>query len=211
MKRFLIVLLLVAVSHAQELKRPTVDTGTGSTTSLGCSGSASAAATMPNAYDAAGLSTNSTITVVAPYKSQRARVRNFNTWQTPGGTYSALTLNVNAASSGWLIASLGTGGTGTACLAYTVNSGATWNSIRCDTDGSGWAQQTFSFTLSSTQDFTKLQIGACVSGTAVDSSGDVGGDQISVYDIWTLGTTAGASVGTGSSSGQPHRGVVVVN
>jgi hypothetical protein len=211
MKRFLVILLLIAVSHAQELKRPTADTATGSATILGCQGAASGGGAMGLAYDAAGLSTNSSLGVTAVYKAQRARVRNFNTWQTPGGSYSSLILSVNASSTGWISGSLGTGGTGKACIAYSTNAGATWVSIACDTDGSGWAQQTFSFTLSPTQDFTKLQVGACVSGTAVDTSGDVGGDQISIYDIWTLGTTAGAAVGTGSSSGSPHRGVVVVN
>jgi hypothetical protein len=210
MKRWLTIIILIGISHAQELKRPTAQT-TALSTTLGCSVGSSTGVSMPNAYDAGGLATQSTISSTAFYKSSRSNTAVFTSWQAAGGTYTALTLNINAYSPGYLSTVIGSG-EGGACINYSTDSGATWNVVTCDI-GDGWLQQTFSYSLSPTQNLANLRVGICTSGSALDSPGSEVGDSISVYDVWTSGTTTGGSggVGTGSSSGSPHRGVVIAN
>lgn len=209
MKRLIMFLLLTSLAWAQELKRPTVDDSGVTAASLGCSGVATTSTAMPGAYDAAGLSTSSPQTVLKSYKGTQSKSRRFLTWQAPGSVYTSLTLNVNSFSQGWISRSSGEGD-GSACMGYSGDGGHTWVNIACD-PGTGWAQQTFSVTLLPTQNFADLQVGVCVGGSALAAFGDVGGDVINVYDIWTLGSTSSAPVGTGSTSGLPYRGVVVVN
>jgi hypothetical protein len=208
MKRWLVLLLLTSLSWGQELKRPTAEDSGATASSIGCSGVATASSAMPLSWDASGLSTQSPQTVIKAYKGTQSKTRRFLTWGA-GGTYTALTLNINSQSAGWVSQSMGAG-EGSACMAYSLDGGHVWTSIACDS-GAGWAQQTFSVTLSPTQNLTTVQVGVCVGGSALGGFGDVGGDVMNVYDIWTLGTTNSAPVGNGSTSGLPHRGVVVVN
>jgi hypothetical protein len=200
--RFLIFLLLSASCFAQEILRPTTDAN--SAASIGCLGVVDTSTAMPSSYDAAGIPTGSTQTDTNATRAHQAG-RKFLTWQTTSNTYSALTLNINTASVGWLAS----GGAGNACLAYSVNNGSTWTNVICDTGGSGWPQQTFSISLSASQNLSFLQVAACAQGGAI--GGGSGSDSVTIFDIWTIGTTSGQGPGNGSTAGAPHRGVVAVN
>jgi hypothetical protein len=102
-------------------------------------------------------------------------------------------------------------GIGNACVAYSVNSGVNWTSIRCDTTSDGWGQITDSVTLSPTQMLSKVQVGVCAQGSNASSIIGKGQDNVQVFDIWTLGATTAQSGGSGSGVGQAHRGIVIVN
>lgn len=210
MKRWLILLLVCTAAFAQDLKRPTVDDSGVLPSTLGCSGVASASTSMPLSYDAAGLSTSSNQQTLAVYKSNKAKSRRFLTWPAAAGVYTSLTLNINAFSLGAFAVSSG-GGDGSACIGYSLNAGVSWTNLVCDS-GAGWPQQTFSVTLSPTQSLPDIQVGVCAGGVAVGGFGEQGGDNVQVYDIWTVGDNGSAPVvGNGSSSGSPHRGVVIAN
>lgn len=212
MRRFekILILILVATSaFGQDLKRPTTDVA-GSPIVLGCGfGGSRTSTAMPDAYDNAGLLTSSINSSASLYKSSKSSSRVFKTWQGASGSYSALGLYINTQSPGWNSVIAGTG-TGEGCIAYSLDSGLTWTSVVCDS-GTGWPQQTFTIGLLPTQDLSTIQVGVCTYADALSAPGDVGGDGIYIYDIWTLGTAAAVPTGNGSSAGQAHRTTVVVN
>lgn len=194
---------------AQDLKRPAAESDGGANYKLGCAAQSVASSSMSLSYDAKGLATSSgqaaESRIVNPgpheFSSASMQSRIFSQWQAASATYTNLTVNVNSSSDGY-----GTSH-GAACVAYSLNSGTTWTSIVCDT-GSGWRQTTNSLTISPTQNLALLQVGICVQG---GSSNLPGFDDITVYDIWTIGTTSGSNSGNGSGAGQPQRGAVTVN
>lgn len=215
MRKLLIIWVLSGLMVAQEIKRPTADSDAGAATWAvnACNGSR----TTPSpsgalAYDAAGQATSVNYSSTGTRFASSMRSRLFYSWQTTAATYSALSLNVNASSLGF--ANQASGNAGTACVLYSTDSGASWRTLRCDDlgSGSGWLQQTFSVTLSPVQDLGTLRVGMCVLGAGGGGSlADAGQDNVQIFDIWTTGTTAG-SVSTGSkTSGQPHRGLVIVH
>jgi len=200
-----IALLFACLAAGQEIKRPTADMDGGNNTKLGCVGQNQASTAMPNAYDAAGLSTSSNQLTLGGLHQTKFETRIFMTWQMRGNNYSALTLNINSASAGYLSGN----GTGAACVNYSVNNGRTWTNVRCD-GALGWPQTTDTVALSARQDLTKLQVAICTEGDS--GGGDVnfiGSDNVLLFDIWTSGTYSTGPAGTGSSAGQPHRGAVV--
>lgn len=208
MKTLLAVIMLCMMASAQDLKRPTVEAEAG-TTAIGCVGTNTSSTAMANAHDSAGLTTSSTQSTGGTTTQSLYRARKFTTWQSASGTYTALTLNVNAKSGGYL--AFGGDVSGNACLAYSINSGGSWTSIKCDTDGSGWSQQTFNISLSATQDLSKLQVAVCTSGKAGNRFGLApGGDDVTIYDIWTLGTTSAAANGSGNGTGLVGRRAALV-
>ena len=206
--RKLAILLIIGSLQAQELKRPTVDaTGTGA----GCSGVALTGGSIPLAHDSAGASTFSTMFAgsgyVLPHNlGEGSRTQSFSkrltTWTTTGNSYLSLTLNILSSSPG----ADGTGGN--ACLAYSVNSGTNWTSIRCSS--TAWTMVTDSVTLTSTLDLTKLQVAACVQANGNDPV-NPSSNSMKIYDVWTLGTNTPQGGGNGSTAGQPHRGLVIAN
>lgn len=203
MKRFLLFFIFAFPCLAQEIKRPTVDMD-GGPTGLGCAGIDIASNSMSFAYDAAGLTTFSTQSVFGlTYPRYRTRV--FRTWQTTTNAYSTLTLNVNSSSSGWA----GGGAAGAARILYSTDSGFNWTLIIADTFGAGWNQQTSAITLSPTQNLANLRVAICVQGNG-NKANDPGSDDISMYDIWTVGATSGQAPGNGSNSGNAHRGIVMI-
>ena len=200
---------LASVSSAQEVRRPTRDIDGGPNTALGCFASVNDHSTsMPLAHDAAGLATSSTQTTsgntVSPFSHFATRI--FDTWQTTSNAYTSLTLNFNGSNTGWRFWA---GYTGQACIAYSTDSGATWTSISCDStfSGNGWGSG--SVTLNATQDLRTLKVGICTEGNGNKSI--TGTEQITLFDIWTTGLTTPQGAGSGSSTGSPHRGTVVVN
>lgn len=213
MRKLVIVALLCGCLCAQEIKRPTTDSNSGAATwAVDNCGPATATASPVGtfAYDAAGQATS------INYHGQGGRYtvnlisRLFSTWQLPGGTYSSLSLNVNVASLGF--SSQGSGAPAQACVLYSTDSGTSWTTLRCDNDGTGWGQQTFSAVLTPTQDLSKLRVGMCIftdSGGGMEES--AGQDNLQIYDIWTIGNTGGSSSSGSKTSGQPHRGLVIVH
>lgn len=204
----LILLAAVAASAQMELLRPTADADGGANYDLGCSGQNLASGPMPLAYDGLGQSTNSRETATGAPTTSRFRTRIFSTWAAASHSYSALTLNVASASTGYI--NMDANG-GNACISYSADAGVTWTSIVCDT-GPGWPLTTNTVTLSAGQLLGRLLVGICVEGDRlVQGGGGAFDDDVSVYDIWTVGTYTVAPSGTGSGKGEPHRAVAQVN
>lgn len=202
MKTAIVFFLSAMICCAQELKRPSVDMDGGAKLAYGCRGNNAASTAMPQAIDSAGLSTSSTLSAFGTNRQTFYKTRLFKSWQATGNTYSALTLNVNSLSSGG-------NPNGAACVKYSLNSGSTWTTIRCDLQSAGWGQITDTVTLSSTQSLATLQVAICAEGD-VDAVFP-GQNDITVVDIWTLGTVNGSQGNdNGSNSGNAHRGIVMI-
>lgn len=202
--RKLLWLFLFSAAFAQEVKRPTTDADGGNNTKLGCLGVNQGSSAVPLGYDAAGQSTSSSLSATGSITKTNFKTRVFGGWQPQDNAYSALTLNIN---------SLGTevtsGSTGKICADYSIDGGVTWLSLFCGAGGYG--QSTKSVALAADQVFSSVRVAVCVQGSA---GGDTQGstDTIKVFDIWTSGTfTPIDQSGAGSSSGNAHRGAVVVN
>lgn len=192
MKLLALFFCITSLAFGDELLRPTTDANS-TTTAFGCSGTNVMFTSFPNAHDAAGLATSSNGSVtgggcqkfisgncVVPGHNQFS-ARLFSVWPSTSNTFASLTLNVNSASTGGFL------GSDAACISYSTNAGATWTTLRCG--GTGWTQITSTAALSPIQDLTKLQVGICVEGTGFPSGGSgTGVDDITVWDIWTLGT-----------------------
>ena len=179
-----IALLFACLAAGQEIRRPTADIDGGNNTKLGCAGQNQASNAMPNAYDAAGLSTNSNQFTGGGLNQRKFQTRIFMTWQRREHNYSALTLNINSASTGYLSGN----GTGAACVNYSVDNGRTWTKVRCD-GAFGWPQTTDTIVLSASQDLAKVQVAICTEGDSGGGDVDfIGSDNVRLFDIWTSGT-----------------------
>ncbi len=176
-------LLLTCLAPGQEIRRPTTDIDGGNNTKLGCVGQNQASSVMSNAYDAAGLATSSNQFTSGGLNQRKFQTRIFMSWQMAEKNYSALTLNVNSASAGYLSGN----GTGAACVNYSVNNGRTWTKVRCD-GALGWPQTTDTIVLPAGQDLTKLQVAICTEGDSGGGDADfIGSDDVRLFDIWTSG------------------------
>jgi len=200
MKRLILFLFFASSAYSQshEILRPTVDSSS-SITTLGCSGSNNTSSSMANSHDTAGLSTSSSIQATGSISVTHYEVRIFSSWAAPTSAYTSLSLNVNTAG----VETNNTGTDGVMQVSYSTNGGSSWIGIRTGGGfGGNWSQITDSKTLSTAQDFTKLQVAICVQGSA---GGDTNGttDKVTAWDIWTDGTFTGGAVGSGSSQGVP--------
>lgn len=183
-----------AFGQAHEILRPTADLNS-TITALGCSGTSQSTTAMTNSYDSAGLATSSGQITRGTRTSTTYRVRIFKTWVAPTQSYTALSLKVNSSS----VETFVSGSTGYTNVSYSLNSGSSWITVH---EGINWSQTTDSITLSTAQDFTKVQVAICVQSNAGgDSLGDL--ETMTVWDIWTDGTYAGGASGSGSSQGIP--------
>jgi hypothetical protein len=199
-----VILLLASSCFAQDIKRPTFEIDSGATVKCGF-GTKQTSSGMANAYDAAGQSTSSAISVIGSVSSSLYRSRTFSAWQAASSGYSALTLNVNAQD----VETNRTGSTGQAVIRYSIDNGATWVGL-VSSSSNGFTRGTSTVSLSATQDLSQVKVAACVQSTA---GGDTAGpfETLTVFDIWTAGTTTPQGSGTGATSGTPHRGMVIVN
>jgi hypothetical protein len=196
-----IFLLLASACLAQDIKRPTFEIDSGATVKCGF-GSKQTSGSMANAYDAAGQSTSSTIAAQGSVSASVYRSRSFSAWQGPSSTYSALTLNVNSQEA----ESNQTGSIGSGTVKYSIDGGATWSTLLVG----AWTRRTSTVTLSASQDLSQVKVGVCVQSSAGgDTTGPV--ETVTIFDIWTAGTTTPQGAGTGATSGTPHRGMVIVN
>lgn len=206
MRRALVLLLCtLAFAQQQEILRPTSDIDPGKLTNLGCSTIGNvASSTMKLSYDAAGLTTGSSLQVSGDSNASHSSTRSFLNWQSTSNAYSALTLNINAQFSG--------SGSGTGCVKYSIDGGSTYTTAHCDS-ANGFARQTYTFTLSATQNLSKLRVSACGFGGKGNAHAEIdpGDEEITIYDIWTSGTNPSPASGNGSTAGQAHRAVVVSN
>lgn len=207
MRYSLLIAILAASCFAQELKRPSADGLGGNNLSYGCLGAyVNFPQAMPRAYDAAGLSTNSTTIAQGTATSTAFVSRVFTTWQPTTTVYTGLTLNVN-----WQATEVTTGPVGNACVAYSVNNGVTYTNLACS-GGGNFSRITSSVALAPTQNLALIKVAACAQGARGDPDDKGSVDQIAVWDIWTLGTTGNTPTpGSGSSAGQANRDTVIVN
>jgi hypothetical protein len=192
--------------------RPTTDVDAGATTLLGCLGTNNPSSKMPLGYDNAGISTSNTQTSEGSTVSTIYRTRIFKGFVNDGSSYTSLSINFYGSSPGWQGEGGGIGGV--ACAKYSLDNGASWTQMACDNFGSGgngFGPALFSASLSSTQDVTKVQVGVCTEGTKQIKNGGTGSDSIVVNDIYLMGTVTAQSGGTGSSTGNAGRAVVVSN
>lgn len=197
----------LAFGQQTEILRPTRDFDGGSL-ALGCySGSDLASSAMPKSWDQAGLSTSSNISVTGTFSKSQVKTRIFSSWAATSNNYSALTVSVNVTAGGNSgdEAALG-------CIKYSIDGGVTYTTLICD-GGAGFANKTITATLSGTQDLSKLRVGVCASGLKGNLQGQIGpgSESLDISDVWTSGTNPAPATGNGSTSGQPHRGVVVSN
>lgn len=203
MRRFrnIILTMLTVVTlcfgQATQILRPTSDVDPVFAFGLGCGGTNAGSKPMPLSRDAAGIATQSTQAVtsnVSPPGNIKYKTRSFGTWPAPLGTFSTLTLYMNASAPG----SDPTPG-GAACIGYSTDAGATWTQVQCDLTTFGWPQQTFAVPLSPTQNLNNLKAGVCVMGI------NGGAESVLLYDVWLLGTYASQPGGTGSGAGTASR------
>lgn len=213
LRLFTLILCTASLAFGDELLRPSVDAT--STATIGCTGTNVVFTSFPNARDAAGLATSSNGSVtggpcghfvggnctVAGKNHFSTRV--FSGWSAAGTTWNSLTINVNWSTLG------GSFPTDTACVAYSINSGMTWTTLLCSPTAR--AQATSSASLATSQDLTKLRVGICVMGQGADlGDGFPGNDDITVWDIWTLGTNnAPIPPPAGSGTSRPTDPVII--
>lgn len=203
--RIALVFFSAAVlTFGQEIKRPTAD----SDASGFCGGTSTSSTAMPQSWDAAGLTTSSNqsstggscrlfqsgICKIPGYNYSQGR--KFTNWQTTTTSYVSLTLNIN---------SQGTTGVGTAdqaCTQYSTNGGVSYTSIRCTS--TSWGEITDSVTLNPAQDLSQLAVRVCVEGTGATNFSPSTTSVVTVWDIWTLGSTSGGN-NNGNGSGSGHQ------
>jgi len=204
-RRVLLIVLIASVAFGQEIKRPTADADGGNNLTLGCHGQNTGSASMPLGYDAAGLATFSSTTVQGTQSRTYFSTRAFSSWQPPSNVYTSLSLNVN-----WSGTEVTTGLIGQMCVNYSTDGGATYTSMGCS-NGGNQPQSTRTVSLSTSQNLATVKVAICVQGTqGGDSPGSK--DTLNMYDIWTSGTVSGIpGAGNGSTAGQPHRDIVIVN
>ena len=196
MRRLIFLVILVfalplnAYQSAIELLRPTADADAHGMIPA-CIIHQQASLAMPRARDAAGLTTQNTMVVVDETFTYKAR--SFSPWASTSKTYTALVLKVNAQSG--TDPDVPNAG-GLAFMGYSINGGTSWVTIIQAFTPAGWPRQTFSITLSPTQNLSQLRLGVCVA--AQGTTNNPGFDQLIIWDIWTEGTyTAGGGGGGG--------------
>lgn len=191
------ILMLLAFADSTEIKRPGSDADMGSatwvTTNCGIGSYQSNTTDGTNGRDAAGQATSVLFTKAGAGSGAKETSRTYYGWSSTSNTYTALTLNINSSAAANL-ADLA----GEACIAYSLNGGGTWTVIRCTT--ASWAQTTDTVTLSTTQSLSSIEVGVCMLRVAT-SGALISSAQVTVYDIWTSGTTTAAPAGNGSGSG----------
>lgn len=199
----LLLLSTLAFGQLSDILRPTKDVDPGNV-NYGCSTIGhEASSAMPKAYDTAGLTTFGFLSAIGDDGSGHNETRLFSSWATTHNSYTALSLNINA--------SFDIQGSATACIKYSTDGGNTYATAQCSSAFLG--AKTYTFTLSTTQDFAQLRVAACGFGTkgSAPAERDPGEASIFIYDIWTVGTNPAPATGNGSSSGQAHRDIVVSN
>lgn len=192
MRLLALILCTASLAFGDELLRPTTDANSISS-SYGCTGSNVSSTSFTNGHDSAGLATSSNENligggcqkflngqcVVSGHNLFFARL--FSAWPSSGTQWASLTLNVNWATGGGTLAQ------DISCIAYSTNAGSSWTSLACS--GITRAQGTSTATLSPTQDLTKVRVGICVLAQGAETGDGVQGqDDITIWDIWTLGT-----------------------
>lgn len=198
--------MISSLCMAQEVLRPTVESNGGKITAFGCAGVNQASSPMPLAYDNAGLATNSEMVQQGNSSNGQLyyKTRLFTTWGKAGGIYPSLTLNVNLSGS----VSDPLKGDGKSCIGYSTNSGATWAQIVCDDP---IPRQTFTITLSPSQNLGNLIVGACAEFQQTNLGTPAGSERLFIWDIWTSGAASPPAPGTGSNLGLAVRGIVGIN
>lgn len=193
----LAIFTLLAFADSTEIKRPQSDADLGSTTwvTTNCGVGSYQANTTDGTLGRDDLGQTTSVTLVKSGSGSGAKEtsRTFYSWAAITNTYTALTLNINSSGAG-----NGDDIAGSACIAYSLDSGVTWTQIRCTT--TSWARATDTITLSATQDMSRVMVGACMKRSSTGSS-FVSLASVTVYDIWSSGTLTSAAAGTGSGSG----------
>lgn len=173
MRKLVALIWLVAlttwVAHAQthEILRP----GAEFTVGAGAPNNCGTFTTMPNAWDAGGLSTSSAISA----GQVGDKCDGLTTWGSATHSYTSLTLNVNLACS--------TNTSDGYCrVAYSTDGGTTYTQLA---KGGSFTQQTFTATLSSTQNLANLRVVLQVDAGTDNLPGDL--TTHTVWDVWTDG------------------------
>jgi hypothetical protein len=201
MKRLLqltavLLLSLSLAAQTHEILRPTADSDSsslcGPNVAVGAVNLASVA--MPNAYDASGTSTNSTVGVNASTTNQQYKGRHFTGFPNPSGAYSSVTINVNAAC----LQSIGD-----CFIGVSLDGGTTVATTLLSTTHTSAAQQTFTASLSTSQSFSQIQVSVCA--LADPTSGTA---STQVFDIWTDGVIATIPSAPSGLSASVSNGVV---
>lgn len=198
MKRALLLIVCVLsvslLAQTNDYKRPTADVSSvtpfsagndiACMASNGSDGFVASPAMTPVYSGKSGTGPTGSSSTQAPGNGQTFE-RRFTTWQSAVGSYTALTLNISMACTQ-------VNGTDPyfCGASYSTNNGSTWNAFSSDSvmsSGGAWGQQTFSATLSPSQNLSTVQVAVC-SASSDGGDGTFGvGDSV-VQDIWTNGT-----------------------
>jgi hypothetical protein len=195
------VLTSSLLSQTYEYKRPSIDaswSGCGSIVSASMAAVySSKSGSGPNTTASSSISVSG-----GSSPSGESKGRIFYGWSGASGAYTALTINTNQSCG--ISISPGSGfGEGSCEIDYSLDSGATWNTMYSyDTTSTATdPQATVTLTIPYSVVLTKLQVLVCVIGTGSDvHSGTVPATaDLTVWDIWSTGTVA-----SGGSSFQGH-------
>ena len=179
MRKLLVILALISAGFAQEIRRPTVDATTAS--SSVCSGTNLSSAAMTSSYDA-GIPPTTTFSTLgsASVGTARWRGRVFTGWAAASGSYSTLSLNINfdcqGAPAGW----------GQCAADYSLNGGSTWTNLFNYSDGN--PQQTATLSIPAGTTLTSVQVRLCSKANYDSTDVQDSSTNFDVWDIWTSGT-----------------------
>lgn len=181
MKRLILILILAATSTASastEYLRPTADANE---SGVGCTGttrisSSSMSAVYSGKSGNGPTGSSATLPSMSYTGASLYSERVFTTWQT-GHTESATTLYISANLSTQT-------GLGSGCIYYSTNSGSTWTSI---TSNVATTQTTYSVGITGAN-LANLEVSVSENESSSGSS-----VQMTVYDIWTVGTYTGST------------------
>lgn len=190
------------MAGGQEIRRPSADSDPGAVTPC-AAGTTTATTAGTNAYDASGTATSIAYTAAGSQTSTgvtRHATRLFNTWATPSGSYSSLSLNVNSACTDDTV-----NAGGDCFVQYSTDTGSSWTTIKSDSSTGGWTQQTNTVSLATNQTFSALQVRVCGDGfgSTTGSGIPAGTATITTFDIWTSGVVVTVPVAPTSMAATP--------
>ena len=191
LRLILVAFALCTSLWAQEIRRPTANAAS-SSTSIGCTGTnqAGTVTNSSNMYDAGTPPTSTSGTL----KVSRAATgtpwwagQQFTGWATASGAYTALTLNVNGSCT----TGNTTGGFGGCSIAYSLNAGSTWTTAWQDlTDPT--SQTTYTISIPPGTTLGNIYVAACSQASYDTTDGGATTTTFTIWDIWTSGTLSGS-------------------
>jgi hypothetical protein len=169
------------VAGGLETLRPSADSDPGAGAFGDCGGTYNTSSSMPNAWDAGGTGTFSSLTMNGGSTPRKYRARLFSGWPA-GSAVTSLTLKIYSQCT----VSLGVQAVAGCSIEYSTNNGTSWSPARSDSSA-GWSDiaTPFSVILSAAQNLTQVRVRACSSATGDATEADI--VNMDIYDVRTEG------------------------